>query len=221
MRRYHLADKLALPLALLIMLTSISILLVPSAGEDWLRIEEEHFIVYYKSGYENDAPKVLQYADYARQVFLDFIPYELDGKVKIYLYPTPSTTESGWYIAYGHMSADYMEKSIYLIAPSEASKQSPYHDDAWHKKNLIHEYTHAVVGSLVYERQKRQKRYMGDYLPTWFGEGLAEYAAIFLSNDPKIEEKYSPQLNEVKNLVKNGRGLSSQSPQISIMVGYT
>ena len=131
------------------------------------------------------------------------IPSELNEKVKIYIYPAPSTTESGWYITYGHMSADYMRKSIYLIAPLEASKRSPYYDDAWHKKNLIHEYTHVIVGSLIYEKQER---YAGDYLPEWFQEGLAEYAAIFLSKDPEIKEKYSPQLEKVKDLVGSGRG---------------
>ena len=202
MRRYWLG-KLAFLLALFVMLTSTFILPVYSAEANWLKIENEHFIVYYQSGFEDDALKVLKYADFARQVLLDFIPYELNEKVKIYIYPAPSTTESGLYITYGHMSADYMRKSIYLIAPSEASKHNPLYDDAWHKKNIIHEYAHVITGSLIYEKQKR---YMGDYLPMWFQEGLAEYAAIFLSNDPEIIEKYSSQLDEVKDLVRGGRG---------------
>ena len=202
MERYRLG-WLIFSSVLLIMLVSISILPIFAEAADWIKIEDEYFIVYYQSGYEGDALKILKYADYARQVLLDFIPYELDEKVKIYVYPVPSITESGWYITYGHMSADYMGKSIYLIAPSEALKRSPYYDDAWHKKNIIHEYAHVVVGSLVYEKQKR---YMGDYLPMWFQEGLAEYAAIFLSDDPEIIEKYSSQLEEVKDLVRGGRG---------------
>ena len=196
-------NKLVFSLVLLIVLISISILPIFAEAADWIKIEDEYFIVYYQSGYEDDALKILKYADYARQVLLDFIPYELDEKVKIYVYPVPSITESGWYITYGHMSADYMGKSICLIAPSEALKRSPYYDDAWHKKNIIHEYAHVIVGSLVYEKQKR---YMGDYLPMWFQEGLAEYAAIFLSDDPEIIEKYSSQLEEVKDLVRGGRG---------------
>ena len=58
-----------------------------------------------------------------------------------------------------------------IIAASEALRQSSYYDDIWHRKNIIHEYAHVVVGSLVYEKQKR---YAGDYLPEWFQEGLAE-----------------------------------------------
>ena len=201
MRRYRL-DKLTFSSILLIILTLISTLPVFAAEVDWLKVEDEHFIVYYQSGYETDALKILQYADHARQIIVDFIPYELDKKVKIYVYPAPSITESGWYITYGHMFADYMKKSIYLIAPSEVSKRIPC-DDIWHKKNIVHEYAHVIAGSLIYEKQKR---YMGDYLPEWFQEGLAEYAAIFLSNDPEIKEKYSPQLEEVKDLVGSGKG---------------
>jgi len=196
-------DKAALLLVLSNMLALTSIPAAFSVEEGWLRVEDEHFIVYYQSGYKDDALKVLQYADQARQIVLAFIPYEVDGKVKIYIYPGPSTTESGWYITYGHMSADYMRKSIYLIAPSEALKQSSYYDDIWHKKNVIHEYVHVVVGNLIYEKLKR---YKGNYLPRWFDEGIAEYAGIFLSNDPRIKEKYSSELKKIEDLVKNGKG---------------
>jgi len=44
------------------------------------------YIVYYQNGYKSDSLKILQYADYARQLVLDFTPYEVDEKVKIYLW---------------------------------------------------------------------------------------------------------------------------------------
>jgi len=52
MRRYRL-DKLTFSSILLIILTLISTLPVFAAEVDWLKVEDDYFIVYYQSGYED------------------------------------------------------------------------------------------------------------------------------------------------------------------------
>lgn len=176
-------------------------LMTISDPEEWKTLEDEHFIVKFLSGYGNDAKEILGYADFAREVVMAKFPHELSTKVTIYIYKGP-TYVNNRYLNWGHMSSDYMKGEIHVLAPSGAIKQSSCYDDLWHRKNVIHEYVHVVVGRDIYSKTGK---YMGNYLPPWFNEGIAEYFAIFCST-PEILQKYDADLNDVRQMVKRGEG---------------
>lgn len=53
---------------------------------NWLSIEDEHFIVYYREGFKSDAEMILRLANLGWNVTRRVYPHELDVKFKIYLY---------------------------------------------------------------------------------------------------------------------------------------
>lgn len=162
---------------------------------EWLSIENEFFIIKYCSGYENDAEKILEYANFARPVVMEKFPHNLAQKVVIYLYKyseyqyEPSVT-----VAY----TDSSKAEIYLLTPSDQSAAgscSEWCDDLWYQKNVIHEYAHIPFW-----------RDLGlQDIPEWFSQGFAEYFAVFCSTS-SILQKYEWALSEIKNMVKNGDG---------------
>lgn len=170
-------------------------------SDEWLTIEDDHFIVKYQSGYVDDANKVLNYSAYARDVVVEKFPYELSRKLIVYVYKEP-TKYNSYTIRWGHTSADYMKMEIYILAPSEAIRQSSYYDDLWHQANIIHEYVHVVVGQDIYTRTGK---YMGNYLPPWFNEGIASYIPYYCTMS-QIYQKYSSNLERIGDSVRRGEG---------------
>lgn len=95
---------------------------------EWSTLESEYFIVAYHAGYENDAEKILGYAEFAREAVRAKLPYELDTKVTIYIFEEPTQYDHN-YIDWGYTYVDDMKAEIYLLAPSEAIRISSYYDD--------------------------------------------------------------------------------------------
>ena len=119
----------------------------------------------------------------------------------IYLHREPTVVD-GFYLNWGHSPSDYMKAEMHFLAPSEAIQVSSYYNGDWYQRNVIHEYTHIVVGRAIYFTTGKN---MGDYLPRWLDEGLAEYFAIFCST-PSIREKDEPRLRGLRDMVREGYG---------------
>jgi hypothetical protein len=164
-----------------------------NVSDEWLSIENEFFIIKYRSGYENDAEKILEYANFARPVVMEKFPHNLAQKVVIYLYKYSEYQ----YEPYEAM-ANYSKGEIYLLTPSDqsvAGSCSEWCDDLWYQKVVIHEYAHIpFLRDLDLQDS-----------PAWFSEGFAEYIAVFFSTS-SILQKYEGKLSKIKNMVKNGDG---------------
>lgn len=180
-------------------------------AQEWETLKGKYFIVKYPLGYESDANKILNHANYAQEVVMAGYPHDLSEKVTIYIYKEPTTYNSSHTINSSHAIADYMKAKMHFFAPSEAIRISSYCNDRWYQKNVIHEYVHVVVGRAIYSKTGK---YMGNYLLQWFNEGIAEYFSIFCST-PEIVQYYASQLEKIGNLVREGNGyLRSITPHI-------
>jgi len=168
---------------------------------EWLSIEDENFIVYYRSGFKSDAEKILMFANWGRNVTMRLYPHKLNNKTKIYLYDKESygrSIYSTW--------ADVGKNEIHMVLPSDnpAYGEGKYVDDFWYLYAVTHEYTHIVT-----------RQDAGYNLPHWLSEGIATYIPDFhvaaeYYNDLSMLKtgapKHSWYLNPVRDLVKKGSG---------------
>lgn len=161
----------------------------PVLAQEWGTLEDEYFIVKYPLGYEDDANKILEYANFALQVVMEKYPHELSQKVVICLYDYSNYNDPPYVTRY-----DSGKREISLLAPSDQPAQyRSYCDDLWYQKNIIHEYVHVpFYQDLGYGN-----------VPGWFSQGLAEYFSIFCST-PSILIKY--ESHKIEDMVKNGEG---------------
>ena len=163
--------------------------LTQATSLDWLTIENDYFIVAYQPGYDGDARKILEFATYAQEVAVGpKFSYKPDKKTTIYLFLKPGVDPAprDW----GSASASAYEAKMYFLSPSEAIKVSSQYNDEWFLRNVIHEYTHVVVGRSRYLAVGRWDWY---FLPMWLNEALAEYFAIFQST-PSIRKREGHQI---------------------------
>jgi len=175
--------------------------LTQATSLDWLKIENDYFIIAYQPGYDGDARKLLEFATYAQEVAVGpKFSYKPDKKTTIYIYlkPGESPAPHNW----GYASADTKIAEMYFLSPSEAIKVHPQLNDEWFLRNIIHEYTHVVVA---------RSRYLAigqwdNFLPLWLSEGLAEYFAIFHST-PSIRKREGHQIfADLYSMVHEGSG---------------
>jgi len=178
--------------------------LTQATSLDWLKLENDYFIIAYQPGYDGDARKILEFATYAQEVAVGpKFSYKPDKKTTIYIYLKPGVDPAPR--SWGHAGANPNEAEMYFLSPSEAIKVSPQYNDEWFLRNVIHEYTHVVVA---------RSRYLAighwDYfLPQWFNEGLAEYFAIFHST-PSIRKREGHQIFvDLSSMVHEGYGYLS------------
>jgi hypothetical protein len=182
-----------------IMLTLVLFGLLPSnllvEQSEWLSIEDERFIIYYREGYKSDAEMILGYCQFARNVTMEAYPHQLEVKVKVYLYDYGSWKDSPWVTR-----ADSLKAEMYFLTPSDVPEQyRQYIDNLWYQKNVVHEYVHIPTWRDVggYGSVKNP--------PSWLMEGIAEYIAVFRTSE-EILQKYNWSLKEIENIVKKGDG---------------
>lgn len=163
----------------------------PVLAQEWGTLEDGYFIVKYPPGYEDDANKILEYANFALQVVMEKYPHELSQKVVICLYDYSNYNDPPYVTRY-----DSGKREISLLAPSDQPAQyRSWCDDLWYQSSIIHEYVHVpFYQDLSYGN-----------VPSWFSQGLAEYFSMFCST-PSILIKYESQLGKIEDMVKNGEG---------------
>lgn len=194
MERKSLISFFSIPILITTLLAQSFV--VYSQFEDWLSIEDEFFIVKYKEGYRFDAELILEYCRFARNVTMKIYPHELNVKVKVYLYDYKS-----WKYSPYTTSSSSGNAEMYLLTPSDVSEQyRSWVDNLWYMKNIVHEYVHISTWRDIQKGWGASRN-----PPSWLMEGIAEYIAIFCTTK-EILQKYSWNLKNVENMVRNGDG---------------
>jgi len=165
------------------------------------QLNDEVFTINYPYGYNSDAKKILEYAKYAQRLLTRIFPFKILDKINIFLYTEPSKVNGE--ITYTVMRSDYINLKIHLITPTVAIPTSSWIDDVFYKANIIHECTHILIGQWIY---KVTGKWMGNYLPEWFSEGIAGYIPYYCST-PEIYQKYRPRLDKIYEMVRKGDGI--------------
>ena len=187
-------------LSLLTVIAIVAIICIPlnvqpAHAVDWLSIQNDYFVVNYTSGHEADANQVLEDAMYARNVTMNVYPFQLDVKVKIFLYDIAS---------YGYSpssaSASPTKAEMYFLTPSDVPQSyKSWVDSVWYQKNLVHEFVHLPT---LRDYDKVQYYHING-APSWITEGVAEYIAVFRTTT-EIQQKYSHYERDMLNNLVNG-----------------
>jgi len=124
-----------------------------TVSEEWLRIEDEYFIVKYKEGYKSDAELILKYCRYARNVTMKVYPHKLDVKVSVYLCDYESWRDKPYVTR-----ADYIKAKICLLTPSgQPAEYRSQCNNLWYQKNMVHEYVHIPTLRDLHYRSRYKK----------------------------------------------------------------
>jgi len=167
---------LGIKVTVLVLTILVLVSLTYCQPEEWLSIEDEHFIVYYRKGFRSDAEMILKFANFARNVTMRVLPHKLSTKTKIYLYDYKSWKNKPW-VAW----CDGKDK-IYMLTPHDNPYygKGKYIDDFWYLATVAHEYVHIATYSLTQRGN----------IPEWLSEGIATY----ISNFPITYEYYKDPL---------------------------
>jgi hypothetical protein len=136
-------QALSIPLLAILMFSTISVLRTYSLQSEWLSLENEYSIVYYRSGYEADASKTLEWAMLGRSATLKVIPHTLETRVKIFLWDAESWKRPPW-----QAHADTARYEIHVLTPSDHDKYKGTQwycgeyckDPKWYIYAVTHEY---------------------------------------------------------------------------------
>jgi len=185
----------AITCSILLFLLITNAFLVLSQSEEWLSIEDEHFIIKYKAGKEDDAKLMLEYCKFAHNVTMEVYPHELDVKVTVYLYDNKSWTRSPY-----SCWADATKAEIHFLTPSDVPGDARrWVDNLWYQKNVVHEYVHIPTIRDLWKTEY----YYSFGAPDWFDEGIAEYISVFCTTE-EILQKYEHYARNMRTTVING-----------------
>lgn len=131
-------------------------------------LENEHFVIHYFTGCEEDARETLDSAMWVREQTMKMYPHHLGFKVNIYLYHTPE----GWAPLVAAVArTDSSSAAIAIRCPSWEGHWGGYEQlDNPFRRVLNHEYVHAAFYKDLFSKSAGY----GDQ-PSWFSQGIAEY----------------------------------------------
>ena len=169
-------DKKVSSQLLLVMLLVCFLMLafcIEPVKSEWQTTQNQHFIIYYYPGYDNDAAETLNTAMTVREITLQKYPHDLGIKVIIYIYPDRSTllAEKGVPTALAEVGSPPPSATIYILCPSWAGDWGGYEQlDSPFRRVLNHEYVHAPFYIDLYTKPSGYSD-----PPSWFSQGVAEY----------------------------------------------
>ena len=165
-------------------------------------LSNEYFRVNHYEDYIDDADNIFEFVNYARTVVLEYLKFECEKTIDIYIYKEPQNhSHRGCYpLNWDRISTDTTDidhMMINLISPKNAYRHDNQYNDVWYKANLIHEYVHVVTLSYVSERGKNR-----DFMPKWFSEGIAEYIKLYQSSQEILNNYKDDIKNKFRSIVK-------------------
>jgi hypothetical protein len=141
------------------------------------------FIFKAENGCSEDLDRIEQYMIWAKSILISIFPCTPLEKATLVIYYHPNTIHSGGIVDCSTMRSDPPNRTIYFLCPSACKNKTA----EYYRKNLLHEYTHLFI--------YREKD------PRWFVEGIAEYVAVFHSNDQKILGQYAYYISGIKQQI--------------------
>jgi len=195
MERFYLP----VAIALLLLLQAVAVHTY-SQQLEWLTLENEYFVVYYRPGYEGDARVILEWAMLGRSATMKVIPHDLGIKVKVFLWDAESWGRPPWQ-AYASPS----QYEMHMLTPSDQDKYAgtPWYcgdyckDPRWYIYSLTHEYVHIVVDHVSREPGKSHGS-----APDWLSEGFATYIPDYHTVPGMVEKHmwyYEPALKAIRS----------------------
>ena len=169
----------------------------PTAGQDsFQQTTTENFVIKYKQGYVEDAEKIGNITETAREELLQEVPSNanvtLPQRIQIYLHPN-SEWDYGDYSLYWD-SGDPVK--IHMLTPSDSSV-----DTDWYQHGIAHEYANIILWDYANDNSNHDYR---DRNPIWFPEGVSEYLVY---NTPSVSDQYPPHgFEQLNRTIRNGNG---------------
>jgi hypothetical protein len=153
-----------------------------NTADNWLSIENDNFVIYYKAGFLSDANLMLNYCEYARNITMNLYPHNLPFEVTVKLYDYNTFPYS---IGTTMASVSSTSAELSFISPSDVPTQyKSYMDNLWYQKNTVHEYVHVPT----YIDLLSTSWYRSSGFPGFFD--VAEYFSVFCTT-PEILQKYN------------------------------
>ena len=171
------------------------------ASPEWFEISNSHFKISFRLGYDQDAIKIRDFANYAREIVLKSLPFYFQNNVTVHIHEYPLTINCHW-LDWCVMRSDVKNGLIHMLSPRNAYQISTNYNDVWYRANTIHEYVHHVV---AYHIRQTSGKDMTEFLPTWFSEGIAGYIPYYHSS-LEIMSGYQLELDKQRELVRKGVG---------------
>lgn len=173
-----------------------------SNSANWQTLESEQFVVKYKSGYQSDAERTLQYMRFARNHTLDVFDNELDNRVEVYVHPWDDWGRSESTVYTSINQADNgvgLDARIHLMAPSERPSRSDSERRRFFRHGMTHEYAQIYMYHAMLEN--------GEWIsmPNWLNQGIPEYVAMFHTTDAIQQNQYE-QTGRIRDMIQNGNG---------------
>lgn len=165
----------------------------PASDEDWNTIEQDHLVVHYKNGYQNDAEQILQWYSDAEDYATEELPDEVETRIQSNLY----AHAEGFNGSSLRWSGNPIE--VECLTPSEND-----FGESWYRSGLGHE----MFNIILWNHAGRYSRY--SYFqrnPSWFAEGLSEYLT---HRQPQLSNEPLPEgVREYYEVIKDGGGYFS------------
>ncbi len=151
---------------------------------DWKSVRAEHFDVYYYSGLDSLALRVLDLAEKTHVVLSKRMGHALERRVPIILYGSHND------FAQTNVISDLIEGSTggftealrnRVVLPFTGS-----YEDLRHV--VVHELVHAVMYDLLYEGNAAALLARQSFfdVPLWFAEGMAEYFSLGMESNAEV-----------------------------------
>jgi len=153
---------------------------------EWMERETDHFKIYYRAGYEQQANSLLEAHENVYEFVTGFIGYAPPTRTEIYLCSTPEE-----YAEVGNTPPE-AKPAVGASAGQWSNGVLSYYN-TFSGSGVAHEFVHAVESQLLgFER------------PTWWKEGLACYLTYKFAGEPGPGGIYPDQISDfTRSILEN------------------